>query len=209
MDCSAPLLPPDLLASLSMDVSRQEYWSELLFPTPEDLPDPGIETTSLASPALAGRFFTTASPGSPICLFIMYLLPHLHLCFSLAHEDDATFLVMTDKQHVFVLRRVWLFVTPWTVARLLCPWDSPGKNPGVGCCALLRGIFSTQGSNRCLLCLLHWQAGSLPLSHLGSPNSSFQRPTKSCESGPCLPTSLSKSLGSLCQKAFIKAISCA
>ena len=38
-----------------------------------------------------------------------------------------------------------------------CPWDSPGKNSGVGC--LLQGIFPTQGSNQSLL---HWQANSLP-----------------------------------------------
>ena len=43
----------------------------------------------------------------------------------------------------------------------LCPWDSPGKNSGVGCHALLQGIFSTQVSDPCLLCLLHWQEGSL------------------------------------------------
>ena len=41
--------------------------------------------------------------------------------------------------------------------------DAPGKNAGGGCHALLQGIFPTQGSNPCLLCLLHWQAGSLPL----------------------------------------------
>ena len=35
--------------------------------------------------------------------------------------------------------------------RLPCPWDSPGKNTGVGCRALLQGIFPTQGSNLCLL----------------------------------------------------------
>ena len=45
-------------APLSVGYSRQEYWSGLLFPLPEDLPNPGIE---LASPALAGRFFTTSS----------------------------------------------------------------------------------------------------------------------------------------------------
>ena len=50
--------------------------------------------------------------------------------------------------------------------RLLCPWDSPGKNTGVGCRSLLQGIFLTQGSNPSLL---HWQACSLPLSHLESP----------------------------------------
>ena len=47
---------------------------------------------------------------------------------------------------------------------LLCPQDSPGKNTGVGCHALLQGIFPTQGSNQRSLCLLHWQAGSLPLA---------------------------------------------
>ena len=51
--------------------------------------------------------------------------------------------------------------------RLLCPWDSPGKNTGVGCHALLQGIFLTQGSNPCLLSLLHCQVGSLPLAPPG------------------------------------------
>ena len=44
---------------LSMEFPRQEYWSGLPFPTPEDLPNPGIEPRSLMSSALAGRFFTT------------------------------------------------------------------------------------------------------------------------------------------------------
>ena len=48
---------------LSMEFSRQEYWSGLPFPTPGDLPDPGIERNPPASPALAGRFFTTVPPG--------------------------------------------------------------------------------------------------------------------------------------------------
>ena len=51
---------------LSMEFSRQEYWSELLFPSPGDLPDLGMELESLVSPALAGRFFTTAPPGKPM-----------------------------------------------------------------------------------------------------------------------------------------------
>ena len=53
-------------APLSMEFSRQEYWSGLPFPTAGDFPDPGIEPMSLASPALAGRFFTTAPPGKPV-----------------------------------------------------------------------------------------------------------------------------------------------
>ena len=55
--------------------------------------------------------------------------------------------------------------SPWT-ARLLCPWDFPGKNTGVGCYFLLQGIFLTQGLNPSLL---HWQVDSLPLSHQGTP----------------------------------------
>ena len=56
-------------APLSMEFSRQGHWSGLPFPIPGDLPDSGIEPTSLASSALVGRFFTTAPPGK-CCLFI-------------------------------------------------------------------------------------------------------------------------------------------
>ena len=47
--------------------------------------------------------------------------------------------------------------------RLLCPWDSPGKNPGVGCQDFLQKIFPTQGSTIPLFSLLHWQVSSLAL----------------------------------------------
>ena len=42
-------------------------------------------------------------------------------------------------------------------ARLLCPWNFPGKDTGVSCHFLLQGIFLTLGSNLHLVCLLHWQ----------------------------------------------------
>ena len=48
-------------APLFMGFSRQEYWSGLPFPSPGDLPNPGIESASLMSPALAGRFFTISA----------------------------------------------------------------------------------------------------------------------------------------------------
>ena len=51
-----------LQAPLSMELSRQEYWSALPFSPPGDLPDPGIEP---ASPALAGGFFTSVPPVKP------------------------------------------------------------------------------------------------------------------------------------------------
>ena len=64
---------------------------------------------------------------------------------------------------------VWFCVTPWTVAHgVLCPWDSPGKNTGVDCHALLRGIFPTQGSNAPHI-YLHWQVCSLPPTPPGKP----------------------------------------
>ena len=46
-------------APLSMECSRQEYWGELPFTTPGDLPDTRIEPTSLVSSSLVGSFFTT------------------------------------------------------------------------------------------------------------------------------------------------------
>ena len=48
-----------LQISLFMGFPRQEYWSGVSFPSPGDLPDPGIEPVSLVSPTLAGGFFTT------------------------------------------------------------------------------------------------------------------------------------------------------
>ena len=59
-------------------------------------------------------------------------------------------------------------------ARLLSPWNSPGKNTEVGCHAFLQGIFLTQGLYPCLLHLLRWQAGSLPLSPPGKVYKSLQ-----------------------------------
>ena len=52
-----------------------------------------------------------------------------------------------------------------------CLRDFPGKNTRMGGHFLLQGIFPTQGSNQGLL---HWEADSLPLSHLGSPDSFIQ-----------------------------------
>ena len=53
-------------APLSMGFPRQEYWSGLLFPSPGDLPDTGIEPGFVTSPSLAGGFFTTLPPGNPL-----------------------------------------------------------------------------------------------------------------------------------------------
>ena len=58
MDCSLP-------DSSVHGIFQEEYWSGLPFPSPGDLPNPGIEPLSLMSPALAGGIFTTVPPGKP------------------------------------------------------------------------------------------------------------------------------------------------
>ena len=53
-------------------LSRQEYWNGLPCPTPGNLPDPGIEPTSLKSPALAGRFFATSPTWEALVFACIY-----------------------------------------------------------------------------------------------------------------------------------------
>ena len=75
---------------------------------------------------------------------------------------------------------LWLYGL-WPT-RLLCPWDPSGKNTRVGC--LLQRIFPTQGLNPHLLCLLHWQVGSLSLGPRGKPqiqSSKYQNDSCVCE----------------------------
>ena len=70
--CPTHLVTPWTVAchvSLSMEFSRQEYWTGLPFPTPGDLPDPGIKPVSLASPALAVDSLPLRHLGSPLQTF--------------------------------------------------------------------------------------------------------------------------------------------
>ena len=70
----------------------------------------------------------------------------------------------------FLSDSLWLLETPWTIAPgYSVHGDPPGKNTGVGCNFLLQGNLPNQGIELCLLCLLHWQAGSLPLAPSGKP----------------------------------------
>ena len=59
MDCSPPS------SSVHGIFQAKKYWRGILFPTPGDLPDPGIESTAPASPVLVDGFFTTEPPGKP------------------------------------------------------------------------------------------------------------------------------------------------
>ena len=84
-----------------------------------------------------------------------YILPRvcaqwLQLCLTLCDSRDCS---------------------PTPPSRLLCPWDSPGKNTGMGCHALLQGIFPTQDSN---VHLRHCRQILYPLSHLRSPHTPWK-----------------------------------
>ena len=68
------LYPPDSSVS---GIFQARIWSGLSFPTPEDLPLSGIETSSLACPALAGEFFTTVPPGKPLTLYVVAIQSQL------------------------------------------------------------------------------------------------------------------------------------
>ena len=72
--------------------------------------------------------------------------------------------------------------------RLLCPWDFPAKNPGVGSHFLLQGVFLIQGLNPHLL---HWQVDSSPLSRLGSPFFPIVLPFSECHTDGSIQSVLS------------------
>ena len=63
-------------APLLMGFSRQEYWSGLPFPSPGDLPNPGIKPVS---PVLAGKFFTTEPPEKPKEVYVSFINQHVSI----------------------------------------------------------------------------------------------------------------------------------
>ena len=110
-------------APLSMEFSRQEYWSGLPFPSPKDLPNPGIEPRSSA---LQAGFLPTELQGSPIEI------------------DISAFAIFAH--HASVRN-----ITYSMPATLFCPWNSPDENTGMGCCFLLQEDSPDQVSDPCLL----------------------------------------------------------
>ena len=100
----------------------------------------------------------TPLPGKPHMIWPHSLLPLLSRHTGLPpYTYTKLLLVVSDSVRPHGLQPT----------RLLCPWDSPSKNTGVGCHALLQGIFLTQGLNLYLLGVSHWEAGSLPLAPPG------------------------------------------
>ena len=114
--------------SMSVEFSRQEYWNESPFPPPRDLPDPGIEPSSLISPLLAGEFLTTSAtwedpyeaPRPSICQrsykpskFNQRKYRFLSIYWSLDRAFKAVFCPVPCER---ALSCVWLFANPWTEA---------------------------------------------------------------------------------------------
>ena len=170
-------------APLSLGFSRQEHWSGLPFPSPMHdsekskwshsvVSDPqwphGLQLSRLLHPwdfpgkSTGVGCHCLLHHGIPLVGIHRYywnIIPNFSmfkpLCFIVVFRCS----VMTNS--------LWHYELHPT--RLLCPWNYPGKNTGVGCYALLREIFLTQWSNPHLLSLLIWQVDSLPLVPPGKP----------------------------------------
>ena len=98
--------------------------------------------------------FWNCSVNTIRTIVIDQICPHLTLCYSSWRwkyfHFSKTYIYVWFSIVVKLLGYVWLFATPWTVARLLCPWDFPGKNTEIGLHFLLPGnfhhfFFSSQG----------------------------------------------------------------
>ena len=127
-------------APLSIEFSRQEYWSRLPFSPQGDLTNPGIQPVSLASPALAGRFFTTAPPGKPI-IFMRGGYRNFQLRFFCFCFMQATFKVFI--KFVTILFLFYVLVFYLKVCGILAP--QPGFEPS---CLALEGEVLHTGSPR-------------------------------------------------------------
>ena len=138
-------------APLSMGFSRQEFWGGWLCPPPLDLSGPGIEPRSPTSPAFACGFFTTSTTWEAMLVMLFCAESVAQSCLTLCDPMDCS--PQVSSVH----------------------GDPPGKNTGVGCHALLQGIFRTQGLNpglphwRCILCLLSNQGSSRILEWVAYP----------------------------------------
>ena len=104
---------------------------------------------------------------------------------------------------VCLVAQLWLTLCH-TPARILCPWDSSGKNSGVGSHSLLQGIFLTRGSN---LGLLHCRQILYHLNHQGRPTLLYQSESHSVMSDYLQPHGLYKPWNSLGQNTGVGRLS--
>ena len=103
-------------------------------------------------------------PGCPVdiqwCLSSYLMFLHICVCGCVAvHAGLFSHSVVSESLQPFGLQPI----------RLLCPWNFPGKNNGVGGHFLLQGTLLSPGKNSCLLCLQHCKWILYPLIHQGTP----------------------------------------
>ena len=124
---------------------------------------------------LLGISMTAQTPFVQTTLLYLTIIYDIYIIYNYFRPMTISLVqaIFISLVHACMLSRfrcVQLFVTPWTVAhQTSLAMDSPGGNAGVDCHALLQSIFPIQGSNLCLLCLLHWQMSSLSLVPPGKP----------------------------------------
>ena len=100
-----------------MGFSRQEYWSGLPYSPPGDPPNPGIEPTSLESPALAGGFFTTSTTweanfhSSPTAYILSFIKQHLECTPSQPYTASSSFPLRITSRSIFFLQTVALTIS--------------------------------------------------------------------------------------------------
>ena len=140
-------------APLSIGFSRQAYWSGLLCHPPWDIPNPGIKPVSHRSPMLGrGVSLPIVPPGKPyVYIYSLCLVP----------AQNLTFITYLIESRSVMSSSLW----PHGV---YIPWNSPGKNTGVGCHVLLQGIFLTQELNPHSIACSAGDVDSLLLSHQAS-----------------------------------------
>ena len=131
-----------------------------LLPTPQPVSRTVSQTNGYSQPLIWGMICNKVKAN-----WYAHHVTLGRICF-LFCEMERTTQTMKDfcKRFAVISYRACYRLQP---PRLLCSWDSLGKNTAVGCHALLQGTFLTQGSNPSLLCLLHWKVGSLPLVQPG------------------------------------------
>ena len=126
----------------SMKFSRPEYWSGSLFPSPRDLPNPGIEPRT---PALQADSLPT-EPQRKLKNSGVGSHPFSSRSVAISYSRG---IVPTQGLNLCLLhcRQILHPLSHRGTARLLSPWNSPSKNIGVNCHFFLQRIFQIQGSN--------------------------------------------------------------
>ena len=132
----------------SMGFSRQEYWSGLPFPSPGDLPDPGIKPRSPA-------WHADALPSEPPGKLHMKWIINKDLQYSTGkYIQYSVIIYMEEKPGEYISESVTCsvlsnFLRPHGLlpARFICPWNSPGKNTAVSGHSLLQELFQNQRWN--------------------------------------------------------------